>query len=157
MRPWGRLVAPVVTIEFRHQGQEYRLTKQFLDRPSATLERMERGSYMSLSEGESADNQVRQMLHATAPGRGLAQVKNWGVAQVLWTLQGDLNLRELSGDVSADIRSMLGAQFAGRGGGRLEQRIDALYSQFFKKSGAAKKGQNAPTDATAEPPAPIRR
>jgi uncharacterized protein YhaN len=144
LRPWGRLVAPVVTIEFCHQGQEYRLTKQFLDRPSATLERMERGSYMSLSEGESADNQVRQMLHATAPGRGLAQVKNWGVAQVLWTLQGDLDLRELSGDVSADIRSMLGAQFAGRGGGRLEPRIDALYSQFFKKSGAAKKGQNAP-------------
>ncbi|MBZ5586105.1 MAG: AAA family ATPase, partial [Acidobacteriia bacterium] len=145
LRPWGRELAPVAAVEFRHGGQEYRLTKRFLDRPSAELERREHGAWARAFESDAADNEVRRMLRASAPGRGLAQIRNWGLAQALWTPQGDLSLGELSGDLAADIRSMLGAQFAGPGGGRVEQRIEALYGQYFgKKTGAVKRGQHAP-------------
>jgi DNA repair exonuclease SbcCD ATPase subunit len=33
IRPWGRELAPTVTVEFSHGGQEYRITKRFLDSP----------------------------------------------------------------------------------------------------------------------------
>ena len=144
LRPWGRQLTPRVTVEFRHAAQDYRVTKQFLDRPSVTLERMDRAGYVSLAEAEAADTQLRTMLGATAPGRGLVQPRNWGLAQVLWTLQGDLNLRELTGETAADIRTILGAQFAGPGGSRLEQRIEALYGQFFNARGGYRSGQHAP-------------
>ncbi len=41
LRPWGRALAPTVTVEFVHGGVEYRLTKRFLDRPSSELARKE--------------------------------------------------------------------------------------------------------------------
>ncbi len=150
LRPWGKALAPGVVLEFCHAGQEYRLSKQFLDHPSASLERLEGAAFVSLAEGEAADEQVRQVLRASGPGRGLAQVKNWGLAQVLWTLQGDLNLGEITNDTAADIRSMLGAQFAGLGGGRIEQEIERRYAEYFTKGGAVKKGQHAPAAVRLE-------
>jgi hypothetical protein len=84
------------------------------------------------------------MLRATGRGKGLADMENWGLAQVLWTLQGDLELVNVTSDVVASIRTMLGAHFAGPRGGRLEQRIDEIYREYFSKGGAPHKGKNAP-------------
>lgn len=95
LRPWGRELAPKVTVEFVHGGVEYRITKQFLDRQSALLERKETGRYRPLAEGTSADDQTRVLLTQNPPGRGLAQVRNWGLAQVLWAPQGSLALSSL--------------------------------------------------------------
>jgi DNA repair exonuclease SbcCD ATPase subunit len=55
IRPWGRDLAPKVTIEFIHGGQEYRISKQFLDSSSALLERKEAEKYRRLAEGAAAD------------------------------------------------------------------------------------------------------
>jgi DNA repair exonuclease SbcCD ATPase subunit len=107
LRPWGRSLSPKVTVEFVHGGVEYRITKQFLDDPSALLERKEDGQYRRLAEGISADEQTRGLLTQNPPGRGLARQENWGLAQVLWAPQGNLVLANLSGDLVADIRSML--------------------------------------------------
>jgi DNA repair exonuclease SbcCD ATPase subunit len=68
IRPWGRNLAPKVTVEFIHGGQEYRITKQFLDSPSALLERKENGRYHRLAEGVSADEQTREILTRNPPG-----------------------------------------------------------------------------------------
>jgi energy-coupling factor transporter ATP-binding protein EcfA2 len=144
LRPWGRALAPTVLVEFRDGGNEYRISKQFLDRPSSLLESFDRGAFTALAENEKADEQVRRMLRATGRGRGLADVENWGLAQVLWTLQGDLKLVNVTHDVIADIRTMLGAHFAGPRGGRLEQRIEGIYAEYFDKRGAPRKGQHAP-------------
>ena len=145
LRPWGRALAPVVTVEYRHGGCEYRLTKRFLDRPSAEVERMEGSAFSRVAEGEAADEALRKMLRASAPGRGLAQSKHWGVAQVLWTLQGDLKLEELSGDLAADIRATTGTPRSPvRGAVGLEQSIEALYGQYFTRTGGVEKSKNAP-------------
>jgi hypothetical protein len=106
-----------VTVEFTHDGQEYRVTKQFLDNPSALLERKENGWFRRLAEGTSADEQAREILTKNPPGKGLAKTPNWGIAQVLWAPQGNLAIGPLTGDVVSDIRSMLSAQASSGGTG----------------------------------------
>lgn len=144
MRPWGRALTPAVVVEFSCGGEEYRLDKRFLDRPSSELFRLESGRFVRVAEGDAADERVRQFLKGNAPGRGLSDSRHWGMAQVLWTLQGDLRLDELTGDLPNDIRAMLGAQVAGPLGSRLEQRLATLYAHYFTSSGRVRSGQHAP-------------
>lgn len=144
IRPWGRQLAPRVTVELFHAGEEYRITKQYLDSPSALLERKEDGRFRRLAEGAAADDQVRQLVTKNPPGRGLARLEHWGVAQVLWAPQGNLAIAPLSGDVVSDIRNMLGAQVSSAGTGPLEKRIEERYLQFFTTKGKLKAGKDAP-------------
>ncbi len=144
LRPWGRSLAPEVTVEFARGGTDYRLTKRFLDRPSSNLERRENGRFVRLAEGEAADLQVREILTRNPPGRGLARPENRGLAQILWAPQGDLALTKLSGDVVSDIREFLGVQIAGPGAGRLEERIEDTYLQIYTPGGKLRTGRDAP-------------
>lgn len=143
LRPWGRFLAPAVSVEFTHGGTDYRLTKRFLDRSSSNLERRENGRFVRLAEGEAADQQVREILTHNPPGRGLARPENWGLAQVLWAPQGDLALAELSGDVVSNIREFLGAQISGPGAGLLEERIEDAYLKVYTPGGKLKTGKDA--------------
>lgn len=144
MRPWGRMLTPTVTVAFACGGREYRVTKRFLDRPSSELSQREGDRFRRIAEDDASDEQVRQFLNGNAPGKGLSDSRHWGLSQVLWTLQGDLSLGELTGDLANDIRAMLGAQVAGPLGSRLEQKLEVVYRQYFTPSGKVKSGQNAP-------------
>jgi DNA repair exonuclease SbcCD ATPase subunit len=144
IRPWGRELAPKVTVEFAHQGREYRISKQFLDNQSALLERKENGKYQRLAEGVAADDKTREILTKNPPGRGLCRPENWGVAQVLWAPQGNLALETLSGDLIADIRAMLCVQVSGAGTGSIEKRIEERYLEVFSPKGKVKTGKEAP-------------
>ena len=143
LRPWGRTLSPKVTVGFAHGGAEYRISKQFLEDSSALLERMEDGTYRRLAEGTAADDQTRALFTQNPPGRGLARQENWGLAQILWAPQGNLVLTRLSGDLVADIRSMLSLQI-GAGAGPLEAKIEARYLEFFAPKGKLKTGKDAP-------------
>ena len=144
IRPWGRSLAPRVTIEFEHAGQTYRVTKQYLDGATSGLERQEDGRFRPVSEGRAADDEVRAILHGEAPGRGATKQQHWGTAQILWAPQGDLALAELSGNLVADIHALLGVQLSSAGGGRLEKKVDDLYHVYFTPGGSLKTGRNAP-------------
>jgi energy-coupling factor transporter ATP-binding protein EcfA2 len=144
LRPWGRTLAPRVSVEFAHGGQGYRISKQFLDSPSALLERQEEGRWRRLADGAGADERAREILTKNPPGRGLARPENWGLAQVLWAPQGSLLLAALSGDLVTDIRTMLNAQMSGRESGPLEKRIEERYLEFFTPKGKLKMGKDAP-------------
>ena len=144
LQPWGRALSPTVTVGFSNGGIEYQLTKRFLDHPSAELTRKEGERYVRIAEGDSADERVREILTRNPPGRGLARRDNWGLAQVLWAPQGNLALTDLSGDVVADIRTALGAQVAGSGGGQLEEYIENAYDKFFTQGGKLRAGKDAP-------------
>ena len=144
LRPWGRELAPTVSVEFTHKGQDYRITKRFLDSPNALLERKENGRYRRLAEGAAADDQTRDILTKNPPGRGLARLENWGLAQILWAPQGGLEIVPLSGDVVSDIRNMLSSQVSAAGTGPLEKRIEERYLQFFSVKGKPKSGKDAP-------------
>lgn len=143
IRPWGRSLAPTVTVEFAHEGTEYRLMKRFLDRPSSELERREENRFVRMAEGEAADQKVRDILTRNPPGKGLARLENWGLAQVLWAPQGNLAVSKLSGDIVADIRTSLGVQVAGPGTGPLEERIKEAYLRSFTPGGKLRTGKDA--------------
>ena len=143
IRPWGRSLPPTVTVEFTHNGTDYRITKRFLEGATSKLERKENGRFVSLEVNDKADKTVRAIITQNAPGKGLAQSKNWGLAQVLWAPQGDLAFKELSGDVIADIRTSLGTQVSGTG--PVEKGVAELYGQFFTSGGKLKSGKDAPT------------
>lgn len=144
IRPWGRSLAPSVTIEFSHEGTDYRVTKRFLDSPQALIERKENGRFVRLAEGNTADEKARDILTQNPPGRGLARRENWGLAQILWAPQGDLVFGSLSGDLLVNIRASLGAQVSGPGAGPVEKRIQDIYAQFFTPGGKLKAGKDAP-------------
>jgi len=144
IRPWGRALSPTVTVEFTHNGTDYRITKRFLDNASSKLEKKESARYVGLAEGDAADEKVREILAWNTTGRSLSKPINWGLAQVLWAPQGELRFGDLSGDVLADIRSSLGAQVSGPGASPLERRIEEAYSKVFTAGGKLKTGKDAP-------------
>jgi len=136
LRPRGRSLTPVVTVTFEHDGVAYRLRKQFLDRPSAELERREGGVFQPLAEGDAANDYVRNLL--------LADAKSDGLGAALWCPQGNMPLPELSGRVLDDIRSSLGAQVLGERGQILEQRAYDLYREIYTDSGRLRGGKSGP-------------
>lgn len=144
IRPWGRQLAPKVTLEFVHQGQEYRITKQFLDNQSALLERKENDKYERFAEGVAADEKTRELLTKNPPGRGLARLDNWGLAQILWASQGNLTLEKLSGDLVTDIRGLLNTQVSHTATGPIEKQIEERYLEVYSPRGKIKTGKDAP-------------
>ena len=144
IRPWGRALLPKVAVIFHHEGTDYRLFKQFLDEGSSRVERQENGGFRPLAEGRPADDLVRALLTKDSPGRGLSQNRHWGIAQVLWAPQGELKLGELSGNLIADIHSILGVQLADHATGPIEMKISELYSLYFTPQGKLKTGKGAP-------------
>jgi energy-coupling factor transporter ATP-binding protein EcfA2 len=144
IRPWGRDLAPRVGVSFNHGEVQYRLTKQFLDSGFARLERKEDGVYRPLAEGRQADDQVRELLSKNPPGRGLSQVRNWGLAQALWAPQGGLELIDLSGDVVSDIRAVLGIQVSDKSSGPIEKKLAEIYERYYTRQGRIKSGRGSP-------------
>jgi len=144
MRPWGRDLAPEVTLEFTQDGTDYRLRKRFLDNPCSELFRREGGKFVRLSEGEKSDEFVRALFSGSSPGRGLSKPAHWGLAQVLLIPQGRLELSDLSGDLVRDIQESLGVHVSGPGASPLEQRIEEAYLRLFTPTGKLRTGRDAP-------------
>ncbi|MBN2021721.1 MAG: AAA family ATPase [Pirellulales bacterium] len=152
LRPWGRDLAPRVTIEFEHEGHRYRVEKQFLVSPRSELCREEDGQFKRLAESRGADKQVREMLGAEPPSRGLSEVKHWGLAQVLWAPQGSLALPDLADtSVPAAVHAALDVQVSDRSTGPVHAKLSAAYHAIFtRKEGKRRTGANAPPLAGLE-------
>lgn len=144
IRSWGRELAPAVTIEFAHGSHEYRLTKRFVSDRAAELSRLESGKWIRLHEGEAADTAARQILSGEKPGRGLSGPEHWGLAQVLWSPQGELACGAMSGGLLQTIRSALDVQAADAASGPLEEAIRQQYLATFTERGEWRKGDRAP-------------
>ncbi len=143
-KPWGRSLNPKVIIQFEHDTTEYELSKQFLGSAAAMLSRMENGQYVPLAEGRNADEQARRLLSGEAPGRGVTDERHWGLAQVLWSKQGNLQLSELSTGTRTTIQDALGSQVAGPGAEALENKIADAFFQIHTQTGKLKGGAAAP-------------
>jgi len=148
LRPWGRALSPRVTVDFALGGVDYRLEKGFLDEAATTLRRREDGRFVSLAEGDRADDLVRELLLGSAPGRGVSKQTHWGLAQVLWAPQEGLTLPGLSDNIVDGIRHSLGAQMQGPEGGCLERRIDEIYFEIYTPTGRLRGGKDAPRVVT---------
>jgi energy-coupling factor transporter ATP-binding protein EcfA2 len=131
LRSWGRRLTPQIAVEFEHDRRSYRIEKQFLDNPAASLFRQEGEAWRSFMSGDDADQFTRDILRCAPPASGVAQRdKHWGIAQILWTTQGTLQLPPLASSVVESVQRSVGAQLTA-GGTRLEQRILDKYSEFY--------------------------
>jgi DNA repair exonuclease SbcCD ATPase subunit len=144
LRPWGRELAPKVTIEFEQGGDQFQLHKQFLDSPQAKLAKKENGRFVPVAESRAADERARQILAGEASSRGASDHRHWGLAQILWAAQGNLMIGELASGTRATIQDTLGAQIAGSGTENLEQRIADIYRQYFTATGKLRAGAAGP-------------
>ena len=143
LRPWGRRLSPQVGIEFEHSGRAYRVRKRFLDGASAHVETREGDSWTSFAQGDNADEFLRELLQTESDKPRSAKREYWGLAQVLWTTQGDLSLPPLASSVIESIRSSVGAQLAARDSA-IDARVNEEYSRFFSPTlGKLKSGRNA--------------
>jgi exonuclease SbcC len=143
-RSWGRELAPKVTIEFEQNEEHFQLFKQFLDSPTAKLARKEDGTYIPFAESRAADDKARKLLAGEASKSGASDRRHWGLAQILWATQGSLQIDSLASGTRTTIQDALGAQITGTGTEDLENRIDAVYRQFFTPTGRPKSGASAP-------------
>lgn len=144
IRPWGRDLAPSVTIEFEQGSDQFQLCKQFLDSASAKLLRKEEGKFEPIADGRAADDQAREILGGESTGRGASDQRHWGLAQILWAAQGRLTIDSLAVQTKAAIQTALGDQLAGPGAEGLESRIADSYRQFFTAKGKLKSGASQP-------------
>lgn len=131
IRPWGRRLAPQVMLEIETGGRAYRIRKQFLDTPSSSLYRQEGGAWKSFMANDDADDFLRTILSCTPPGSGVVQPKHWGLAQILWTTQGDLTVPPLAAGVVELIQRSVGAQLTA-GGSAVERKILERYGDFYQ-------------------------
>ncbi len=143
IRPWGRNLSPQVRMVFEEAEIVYELNKQFLNNADARLRRMESGQFRALAEGRDADEKLRDLFSGSASGRGLTKPLHWGLAQILWVPQGQLQFDSISDDVVRNIQALLGNQVHTGSVGALERRIDEEYKKYYTDSGKLKTGKNS--------------
>lgn len=142
LRPWGRRLTPQVSIEFEHSGRVYRTHKRFLDASSAGVEMKEGDNWTAFAKGDDADEFLREVLKTDADRPRASKRDSWGLAQVLWTTQGDLSLPPFSPNVIESVRGSIGAQLTA-GGSAIREAIEAEFRKFFTPEfGKLKTGRN---------------
>jgi DNA repair exonuclease SbcCD ATPase subunit len=145
MRPWGRSVAPTVSVDFSHGGQRYRVHKRFLDDPSCELARWEVDAFVAVDRGERADEKVRALLSRPTAPKGLSREAHWGLAQVLWAPQGMIELGPLGPELATRVRDTLAAQVVGARGAEIERLVEERFRQYFTpQTMKLKTGKRAP-------------
>jgi hypothetical protein len=151
MRPWGRSVAPTISLEFLHGGARWRIRKRFLDAPDCELSRWEKDVFVPVHRGEKADEHVRGLLSQPTTPRGLAKEAHWGLAQVLWAPQGALELGPLATELATRVRDTLEAELVSGRGAAIERDVEFRYRNFYTPgTGKLKGGKGASPLVRAE-------
>lgn len=143
VQPWGCSLSAEVEVDFVHNGIHYRIEKRFLKRKFARLLQKEKGVFQPLADDWQADEKVREILKANAPGKGTAKPQHWGLYQALWAPQGNLALGSLSPDLTANLQDALSNQLIGEKGNLLEKLLKECYLEFFTPTGKVKTGKQA--------------
>jgi DNA repair exonuclease SbcCD ATPase subunit len=132
-QPWGTELAPRVTLEFETQGKRFRLEKRFLDEESSALSEWTGSRFERVADSVKSDDQVREMLSATAARAGAADLKNWGLARLLWMTQSGSRLEAPSLDDSLRQRLLktLGSSVLSAPERELLDRLDQAYDVYY--------------------------
>ena len=138
MAPWGRALNPRVRVAIEHDGEKWRIGKQFLSGTFARLEREVQGAFRMEAEGKQAEERVRAMLIAEK-SKGIADENHIGLLQVLWTPPGAQALSPWNPGVSSTLQESFGAAFHSPAAGRLKELIDERFEVYFSPTGLVRK------------------
>ncbi|MCK9511839.1 MAG: AAA family ATPase [Pigmentiphaga sp.] len=135
LAPWGDSGAsPEIEVDFRWQGQSWRLAKRFLKgkRCDLTID----GEAWS---GEHAEARVASLLGYEYAGKGASSARHWGVPGLLWIEQGGTGeLREAAEFASPHLRAALGPDLGGLASGAgdtILARVEALRAELLTATG----------------------
>jgi energy-coupling factor transporter ATP-binding protein EcfA2 len=133
LQPWGKTLAPKVTVEFSIGPRRFRLVKQYLQGRQALLMEQLPSGWTLLASHEAAEEQLAALLDLDA-----------SKAAVLWARQGDLALPVAGESVRSAVQKSLGLQASSGAALALEKAIDAEYAKYFTPGGKLKSGSAEP-------------
>lgn len=123
--------SPMGQIDFTHQGQRFRLDKQFLSGKMATLTDL--GSGQVIARRREAEDQVADLL-------GL-QREEKGPSGLLWVRQGDsMTAAEDDGQVASKLESELSTLVGGERARAYLERTEAELGELLTATGRVKTG-----------------
>jgi chromosome segregation ATPase len=144
MLPYGSKVRPEIKLEFDHNGEHYRLYKAFCQRPTANLEA---GSGNRWSD-DAAEEQLREMLDFTPPGKGGAKADHRGLQALFWVEQGSASAQpHINETAQTSLASALETEVGTVTGGergrmlikQIESRINEIFTSKTRKPAGAYK------------------
>ena len=149
MLPYGSKVRPEIRLEFDHNGERYRLHKAFCQKPAADL-RTDSGARWS---DDAAEEQLREMLGFTPPGKGGAKPDHRGLQALFWVEQGSASgqphINETAQtSLASALETEVGTVTGGERGRTLIKRIEARVSEIFTQK--TRKPAGAYRDAIAQ-------
>src|SRR6266404_6433404 len=132
MLPYGSKVRPEIRLEFDHNGERYRLYKAFCQKPAADL-RADSGARWS---DDAAEEQLREMLEFTPPGKGGAKPDHRGLQALFWVEQGSASGQPHINEnaqttLASALETEVGTVTGGERGRTLIKRIEARVSEIF--------------------------
>jgi len=136
-QPWGRDLAPRVTVEFTSGGVRYRLSKTFAfsNRARAELEQLEGDEFRRVCEGDAVEQQIPQFLGGQLRSGVDARTREWLIAGVLWARQNGLAELRLEAPVQEAVRKSLGAQVRSGLPNTLMDEVQRLYDEDWTPTG----------------------
>jgi DNA repair exonuclease SbcCD ATPase subunit len=137
-QPWGRELAPRVTVEFESGGRRYRLTKVFLQAPAATLEEERADGFTLVAEGDAVEQRLPAFLGGSERPGVDASARTWLLAGVLWVPQNRLADTEVDGGVQDVVKAALGAQTRSLALERIEADVRQMYERDWTPTGKLK-------------------
>ncbi|MFH1531459.1 MAG: AAA family ATPase [Pseudomonadota bacterium] len=141
-RSWDRELSPEVTVDFEVGGEAWRVEKTFLAGAACSLSRLDGEQTSAYAEGDAADEHLRRLLGFPGATRGLSKPEHWGLAQLLWTPQGALEIPVLGAETLGVIRQSLGGQLAA--GSRIGGAIEGEFLRYCSPTGRELRGDRAP-------------
>ena len=136
-QPWGRDLAPRVTVEFTSGGVRYRLSKTFTfsNRARAELEQLEGGQFRPVCAADAVEQRIPEFLGGRRrPGVG-ARTREWLIAGVLWARQNGLAELRLEAPVQEAVRKSLGEQVRSGLPKTLMDEVHRLYVNDWTPTG----------------------
>jgi chromosome segregation ATPase len=137
LRPWGRDVAPEVTVAFEHEGAHWVLEKRFCRKPTARLQCLDDGREW---QDDAAEDELETLLGFSRPGRGSTDASHQGLWGLLWVEQGQAHgaLRTPEGArarLGDALEDEVGDVLGGSEGRALAARIEARYREHWTSTG----------------------
>lgn len=139
MQPFGSEVRPEVEVDFEVGQTSYRLKKGFLQSSSALLE-----SNGERWKNDTAEDQLRDLLGFSSPGRGAAKEEHRGLSGLLWVEQGkafaplQLN-QDTRNALHEAIEGEVGQVTGGERGRKLLEAVQKNYDEYYTKKAGREK------------------
>ncbi|MDP2835752.1 MAG: SMC family ATPase [Methanobacteriaceae archaeon] len=132
--PWESRLSPNVEITFQKNGEDYRISKSFIQ-SNSVIEKLSDGIWQKIAEGDNADQELIKIIGGNFPRSGDSKPEQWGLAQTLWMVQGQPIIKEdLNEETMSSLQSLMGAALESGKEREVIKKLTDLFLSSFTKS-----------------------